>query len=127
MSTGGVSLGGGSSPKADARAHARPLVVRPITQRAAFAWVGRERKHLPPPAGWLFGVAVESNGTLCHVVVLGRPEARALQNGRTAEVTRAASPKSHAPTPPANHGAQLGLFDAPPANDALLALVRGER
>lgn len=33
-----------------------------------------------------------------------------------------------APVPPsANHGAQLGLFDAPPANDALLALARGER
>ena len=82
------------------------LRVRPITRSAAFAWVGREHKHLPPPAGWLFGVAVESDGALCHVVVLGRPTARALQNGLTAEVTRAASPKTHAPTP---HAASKGL------------------
>lgn len=92
-----------SDDVAEARARLR---VRPITQSAAFAWLGREHKHLPPPAGWLFGVAVESDGALCHVVVLGRPTARALQNGLTAEVTRAASPKTHAPTP---HAASKGL------------------
>lgn len=84
----------------------RELVVRPIAQRAAFAWVGREHKHLPPPAGWLFGVAVEADGVLCHVAVLGRPTARNLQNGRTAEVTRAASPKTHAPV---EHAASKAL------------------
>lgn len=55
------------------------LVCRPITQRAAFAWVGREHKHLPPPAG---------------------------QNGLTAEVSRAASPKTHEPVP---HAASKAL------------------
>ena len=88
------------------------LRVRPITQRAAFAWVGREHKHLPPPTGWLFGVAVESDGALCHVAILSRPLARKLQDGRTAEVSRAASPKTHAPTPHAASKALAALTRA---------------
>lgn len=89
-------------PRTVARARELPtpaqqLVCRPITRDEAFAWVRAHHRHLPPPAGWLFGVAVECDGEVVHVAILGRPTARALQDGRTAEVTRAASPAASTP------------------------------
>lgn len=69
----------------------RQLIARPITQKAAFAWIAQTHSHLKPPRGWLFGVSIEHEGRLCCVSVLGRPSARNLQNGRTAGVTRVAA------------------------------------
>lgn len=81
------------------------LLCRPVARAEAHAWVKAQHRHLPPTAAG-FGVAVEARGELVHICVLGRPTARALTNGRTAEVTRAASPKTHATTP---HAASKAL------------------
>lgn len=94
-----------SAPDPRTVARAR-LQCRPIARAEATAWLRAHHRHLPPPAGWLFGVAVECDGALVHVAVLGRPTARALQNGRTAEVTRCASPSGAPATP---HAASMAL------------------
>jgi len=96
-------LGPKPSQQLVARAQLR---CRPIARAEAAAWLRTHHRHLPPPVGWLFGVAVERSGDLVHVAVLGRPTARALQDGRTAEVTRCASPRG-APTTP--HAASMAL------------------
>lgn len=64
------------------------LKLRPITWRAAVAWIREYHRHHAPPRGWICGVAVERDGDICGVIVIGRPVARALQDGYTAEVTR---------------------------------------
>lgn len=80
------------------------LVCRPIQWRAARAWM-RNHKHLSPPAGWLFGVAVYAGDALACVAMLGRPVARRLDNGLTAEVTRVATAKHD----PVEHAAGKAL------------------
>lgn len=65
--------------------------LRPIYRREADAWIRATHRHLPPPQGWIVGVALEDDaGELRGVGVLGRPLARRLQDGQTAEVTRVA-------------------------------------
>lgn len=80
------------------------LVCRPIQWRAAKAWM-RNHKHLPPPRGWLFGVSVYAGDALACVAMLGRPNARELNNGLTAEVTRVATAKHD----PVEHAAGKAL------------------
>lgn len=87
------------------------LVCAPITRDAARTWVRRHHKHLPSFVGWLFGVAVKADGEVCCVAVLGRPVARALQDGSTAEVTRVAS-RSACPVPHAASKALAALARA---------------
>jgi hypothetical protein len=65
----------------------RPLVLRPVTLREANAFVERHHRHHRPARGCVFCVAVETD-ELCGVAIVGRPVARLLQDGRTAEVTR---------------------------------------
>jgi hypothetical protein len=69
------------------------LAVRPITQRVARAWIAAHHSHLPPPVGWLMGVAVHERGRLCCLAVLERP-ARLLQDGTTACVSRVCSDRT---------------------------------
>lgn len=64
------------------------LDVRPITYRAACAFIDAHHRHHGRPQGWLFGAALEQDGVLVGVVCVGRPVARHLQDGRTCEVTR---------------------------------------
>jgi hypothetical protein len=65
------------------------LCVAPITITAAREWVARHHRHNQPPQGALFAVAVvDAEGQTRGVALVGRPVARALQDGRTAEVTR---------------------------------------
>ncbi len=64
------------------------MKLAPITQRAAFAFVAEHHRHHRPPRGALFQVAAEHDGRVVGVVIVGRPVARWLQDGRTAEVTR---------------------------------------
>ncbi|MDP6944205.1 MAG: hypothetical protein QF464_08655 [Myxococcota bacterium] len=63
------------------------LALRPITLKEARRFVGEHHRHSTPPRGGLFAVAVE-NGGLCGVAIVGRPVARGLSDGFTAEVTR---------------------------------------
>jgi len=67
------------------------LKLSPITLTAARKFVGRVHRHNAPPQGGLFAVAVECDGTLCGVAIIGRPIARRLDDGRTCEVTRLAT------------------------------------
>lgn len=45
-------------------------------------------RHNVPPRGWLFGVALEPNGSVVAVGIAGRPLARPEDDGTTLEVLR---------------------------------------
>jgi hypothetical protein len=63
--------------------------LRPISLRAANAFIEQHHRHHPGVRGWLFGVSViDDGGQVVGVAVVGRPVARALQDGVTCEVTR---------------------------------------
>jgi hypothetical protein len=64
------------------------IALQPITQREAFAYIACHHRHHRPPQGWLFGVAANDGERVIGVAVVGRPVARMLQDGYTAEVTR---------------------------------------
>lgn len=64
------------------------LRIAPIALRAANAHIAAFHRHSKPVRGWLFGASAVTDGRLCGVVVVGRPVARALQDGATCEVTR---------------------------------------
>lgn len=64
------------------------LTARPIYRTEARAWIWKHHRHNVPPTGWLGAVAILDDGRLCGVGTLGRPNAPALQDGVTAEVTR---------------------------------------
>jgi hypothetical protein len=68
------------------------LHVVPITQREAFAYVARHHRHHQPPRGSIIQVAVcDDDGEVRGVAIVGRPLARMLQDGWTAEVVRVAT------------------------------------
>jgi len=64
------------------------LTIIPVFQRTCFAFIDRHHRHHRRPAGSIFQVGVAQEGRLVGVAVVGRPIARQLQDGRTAEVTR---------------------------------------
>lgn len=64
------------------------LELRPLTLREANAYVAEHHRHHKPARGCISVVGVEQEGDLVGVGVLGRPVARMLQDGYTAEVTR---------------------------------------
>lgn len=64
------------------------LRVAPSTIKAARIFVGRHHRHHAAPVGALFALAVERDGQVVGVAIVGRPSARMDQDGRTAEVTR---------------------------------------
>jgi hypothetical protein len=65
------------------------LSLKPITLRAASAYISEKHRHHIPPRGWKFGVGLESDGALCGVVTVGRPVNREFdKDGFTAEVNR---------------------------------------
>ena len=67
------------------------LRAEPCTITDAKRFVKRFHRHHKPPQGGLFAVAASSDGTLVGVAIVGRPVARLLQDGYTAEVTRLAT------------------------------------
>lgn len=80
------------------------LSLRPVTLREANAFIARVHRHHPPARGCVcvVGLVAVSTGRflgaaqldalpLAGVAVVGRPVARALQDGWTAEVTRLAT------------------------------------
>jgi hypothetical protein len=74
----------------------RRLIRRvPITLRDARAFIGAHHRHNLPPVGWMNGVAVEHDGTIIAVGVLGRPTGRGSQDGYTAEITRVCTIDNH--------------------------------
>lgn len=67
------------------------LVVTPITVQDAREYVRQHHRHHLPPVSGLFAVACSREGEVCGVAIVGRPVARMLQDGWTAEVTRVAT------------------------------------
>lgn len=64
------------------------LELQPITLGEASVFVKRHHRHHDAPTGGLFAVAVSSGESVRGVAIIGRPVARMLQDGWTAEVTR---------------------------------------
>jgi hypothetical protein len=64
------------------------LELQPITYREACAFIREHHRHHDPPQGYLFAVAVNDGSRVVGVATIGRPVARMLQDGFTAEVTR---------------------------------------
>lgn len=64
------------------------LQLQPITQKEAFAFIAQHHRHHLPPQGCKFCIAVNDGSSVVGVAVVGRPVARKLDNGYTAEVTR---------------------------------------
>lgn len=67
------------------------LTITPITQREAFAFIAEHHRHHRPPRGSIMQVAVANREGVVGVAVVGRPVARLLDDGWTAEVTRVAT------------------------------------
>lgn len=64
------------------------LRIMPITLKAAGAFVKAHHRHNGPVTGHKFSISVHRDGELVGVANVGRPVARALDNGITAEVNR---------------------------------------
>ncbi len=67
------------------------LQLCPVTLKEADAFVRAHHRHHRPSRGALFAVAAERSGEVVAVAVVGRPVARQLQDGYTAEVVRLAT------------------------------------
>src|SRR5262249_1701562 len=65
-----------------------PMRLRPITLREARAFVAAHHRHLGPPCGHKFSVAVEEGVEIVGVAIAGRPVSRLLDDGRTLELLR---------------------------------------
>ena len=64
------------------------LIVQPITITEAQTFVERHHRHHRAPQGGLFAVGLSDGEKVVGCAVVGRPVARMLQDGWTAEVTR---------------------------------------
>jgi hypothetical protein len=64
------------------------LNVVPVTFRQAHAFIAARHRHHRPPRGMKFALGVATKEALAGVAVVGRPIARHLDDGFTAEVTR---------------------------------------
>ena len=62
--------------------------IVPCTLRQACRFVAEHHRHHRAPQGGLFALASMVGDRLCGVVIVGRPVARGLDDGLTAEVTR---------------------------------------
>jgi len=68
------------------------LTVVPLSFRQGAAFVAQHHRHNKPPRGCKFVLGVsDSEGTLHGVAMVGRPVARYLDDGLTAEVNRTAT------------------------------------
>lgn len=83
------TLGRSNFPPA-ARGHRPSLHIRPLGFGQAAAFCAVYHRHLAPPVGHLFSLGVFCAGRLVGAAIVGRPVARMLDDGRTAEITRVA-------------------------------------
>lgn len=69
------------------------MKVLPISIQSAKEYVARWHRHSSVPASALFAIACGDPQALepCGVAIIGRPKARALQDGVTCEVVRCAT------------------------------------
>ena len=66
----------------------RKLKAVPVTQKRAAEFVKEMHRHHPPARGDLFRVGAQMDGKLVGIAQVGRPVARALDDGKTCEVIR---------------------------------------
>lgn len=66
----------------------RTMEIIPISLAAANEFVAKYHRHHNKVVGHKFSAAASHNGTVVGVVIVGRPVARSLDDGRTLEVTR---------------------------------------
>ncbi|MGG1601259.1 XF1762 family protein [Paenibacillus naphthalenovorans] len=64
------------------------LETQPITFDEACEFVKQYHRHHIPPQGHKFSIAVADENKVVGVIMIGRPVARAYDNGRTLEVIR---------------------------------------
>ena len=64
------------------------LYIVPIKLADAKEFVKRHHRHHKPPVGHICSVACAEDNKIVGVAIIGRPVARGLDNGLTAEVTR---------------------------------------
>lgn len=64
------------------------LTLRPLTIKAANTYIEENHRHHKKVQGHKFSIGAEADGELVGIVVVGRPVARGLDDGLTAEVTR---------------------------------------
>ena len=64
------------------------LELVPMTRDEASAFVDQHHRHHGRPAGYRFAVGVARDELVVGVAIVGRPSARLLDDGWTAEVTR---------------------------------------
>jgi hypothetical protein len=62
--------------------------LMPITLAEAKAFIRKWHRHHKPPVGWKFGIGCHDEGVVVGVITVGRPVARHLDDGWTAEVNR---------------------------------------
>jgi len=67
------------------------ITVVPCTLREARYFVAQVHRHHSPPQGGLFAVAASDGERVRAVAIVGKPVARMLADGYTAEITRLAS------------------------------------
>lgn len=78
-----------NAPEAGARQHQRPhLTLVPVSLKTANAYVAEHHRHNRPVAAGVCVVGVHEGDRLCGVAIIGRPVARMLDDGYTAEVRR---------------------------------------
>lgn len=68
--------------------HIARLRAVPLDFTTAAAFVRLHHRHHTPPVGHKFSIGAEAGGGLVGVVIVGRPVARARDDGETLEVTR---------------------------------------
>lgn len=68
-----------------------PLELVPITHAEANAFVGEYHRHSNPTVGHRFSIGAAIAGEIVGVAIVGRPVARGLDDGWTAEVLRVAT------------------------------------
>lgn len=62
--------------------------LQPITLKEARRFVDDNHRHHKAPQGGLFAIGLSERNQVIGVAIVGRPVARLLQNGYTAEITR---------------------------------------
>lgn len=64
------------------------MQIKPIFQKAAFRFIDDHHRHHSKPVGSIFQIALEKDGSVLGVAVVGRPVARELDYTTTCEVIR---------------------------------------
>jgi hypothetical protein len=65
--------------------------IVPVSIQDARAYVAQHHRHHKAPLSGLFAVGAAEQGRIVGVAIVGRPVARMLQDGWTAEITRVAT------------------------------------